>query len=200
MKMTIKCILAVAVLVGVAARGQTGKDDNVDLLVGGGFIVSPGYSDFIDDAYKSPNSTSDGEGWLDLYVGVEIRPAKQFGVLLGCDMLINGVDVSGGGPLDENYANIIMVPSVYGQLYFTETRTFYINGGVTLPLPDTGSDKFEFKNNGLGLGANVGVEIADLLRIEGGYSYIPVTVKGDGSSFKKDYDFGGLQIRVLLAF
>ncbi len=199
MKMAIKYLVMMAVLVGVTARGESRNEDNVDLIFGGGLIVSPGYSDFVDDAYIGAFSTSDGEGWLDLYAGVEIRPAAQFGVLLGLDLLINGIDAS-GGPLAETYANVLVVPSVYGQLYFTEARTFYINGGVSLPLPDTGSDFFEFENNGLGLGANIGVEIADVLRIEGGYTYLPVTVKSVGLPGEKDYDFGGLQLRVLLAF
>jgi len=205
MKMTIKYLAVIVVLMGVAAHGQTNKEDNVDFVLGGGLIGSAGYSDFIDDAYSSFYDTSGGDGWLDLYVGVEIRPAAQFGILLGCDMMINGVDAT-GGPLAESYGNVIMVPSVYGQLYFTESRVFYINGGISLPLPDTGSDYFEFENNGLGLGANLGVEIAGVLRIEGGYTYIPVTVKTTSSNpiypagLEEDYNFGGVQLRALLAF
>jgi hypothetical protein len=171
----------------------------VDLIFGGGLILSSGYSDFVDDAYSSFYSTSGGDGWLDLYAGVEIRPAQQFGILIGLDMMINGVDAT-GGLLAETYANIIMVPSVYGQLYLTKDRMFYVNGGINLPLPDTGSEYFELENNGLGLGANIGVEIADVLRIEGGYTYVPVTVNWVGFPLEKDYDFGGLQIRALLAF
>ena len=43
------------------------------------------------------------------------------------------------------------------------------------------------------------MEIADLVRIEGGYVSVPVKVEGPVIG-EKDYDFGGAQIRLLLAF
>jgi len=205
MKSVGQAVIAAALLMSVSAFGQSVEEDNVDFVLGGGLLFSSGYSDYVDDVYGPLYGTDGGEGWLDLYVGVEIRPAAQFGILLGCDMMINGVDAS-GGPLAETYANVIMMPSVYGQLYFTEKRMFYVNAGIGLPLPDTGSDYFEFENNGLSLGANLGVEIADVLRIEGGYLFIPVTAKATAGNpvylpgSQEDYDFGGLIIRMLLAF
>lgn len=205
MKTTIISIVAMTMVCGLAAYGVKGdKPDDFDVLIGGGFVISPGYQDYIDDAYSSSlYSDSGGDGWLDLYFGVEFRPASQFGIIVGCDLWLNGVDAD-GGLLDETYANAIVIPSVYGQLYFTESRMFYINGGINLPMPGTGSDYFEFENNGLGLGANIGVELADLLRIEAGYTYVPITAKATSSHpvvfDEEDYDFGGAQIRLLLAF
>lgn len=205
MKTAIRSIIAVTMICGWAAYGADGdKPDDFDVLIGGGFIISSGYQDFIEDAYNPYNySDSGGDGWLDLYFGVEFRPAPQFGIIAGCDLWLNGVDAD-GGLLDETYANAIVIPSVYGQLYLTESRMFYINGGINLPLPGTGSDYFEFENNGLGLGANIGVELADLLRIEAGYTYVPITAKTTsnypGPAGEKDYNFGGPQIRLLLAF
>ncbi len=202
------CLAQEEVADAAPKSGGDQKIDSFDFIIGGGFVVSPEFKDYIDDVYESSGyDTSGGGGWLDLYVGAEIRPAPQFGVIFGCDFWINGVDATtygGPGTLDETYANVITIPSVYGQLYFTESRLFYINGGISLPLPSTGSDYFEFENNGLGLGANIGVELADLLRIEGGYSYVPVTAKATSVnpvlSGEKDYNFGGFQLRLLLAF
>ncbi len=205
MKLAIKGLAAMAVVCGFAAYGGEDKrDDRFDVLIGGGLVFSPEYKDFIDDVYESNGyDDSGGGGWLDLYAGLEFRPAPQFGIIAGCDFWFNGVDAS-GGPLDETYANVIVIPSLYGQLYFTESRMFYINGGVSLPLPGTGSDNFEFENNGLGLGANIGVELASLIRIEAGYTYMPITAKTTSSNplpgGEKDYNFGGPQIRLLLAF
>ena len=187
-----------------AANVSESAVDTFDLLLGGGFVISSGYQDYIDDVYdNSGYSDSGGYGWLALYVGGEFRPDPQFGIIGGCDLWLNGVDVT-GGPLDENYANIILIPSVYGQFYFTESRTVYINGGLNLPLPVTGSDYFEFENNGIGLGANIGVELAETFRIEAGYTHVPVKAKATASnpvlSGEEEYNFGGLQIRMLLAF
>lgn len=204
MKIFTAGLITVAMLASLTAFAQSG-DDAVDLVVGGGLVLSPEYQDFIDDAYDAFGySDSGGMGWLDLYAGVEMRPAHQVGILLGCDMWINGVDASGGGLLDETYANVIMIPSAYVQLYITENRMFYINGGVNLPLPESGSDYYDFENDGLGVGLNIGIELADVIRLEGGYVHVPVTVKRTGMhpfpGGEKDYDFGGLQARILLAF
>ena len=206
MKVTIAAMMITALCHGQGTEEaiKEANTDTVDCIIGGGFVISQGYQDYIDDVYESNGySDSGGNGWLDLYVGVEIRPEAQFGVLLGCDVLINGVDVD-GGPLDETYANVIIVPSVYGQLYFTESRMFYINGGISLPLPATGSDYFDFENDGLGLGANIGVELAETFRIEEGYTYLPITAEATSSNpvlaGEADYNFGGPQIRLLLAF
>lgn len=205
-----KCLLRAVVgclLVGswfnASAAEEDSATDQVDLILGGGLLISPEYRNFIDDVYGPFYSDAGGEGWLDLYGGIEIRADQQIALILGCDALINAVDAS-GGPLDETYANLILVPSVYGQIYFTPERTVYINGGVSLPLPATGSDYFDLENDGLGFGANIGVELADVFRIEAGYTYIPVTAEATSSnpvwSGEKDYSFGGFLIRALLAF
>jgi hypothetical protein len=183
------------------------KRDKFDFIIGGGLVSSSGYGDYIDDVYKANgySNLDDVSGWLDLYIGVEYRPASQFGIIVGGDIWINGgVDASGGGGLDETYANVIFIPSIYGQLYLTKSRWLYVNAGVNFPIPETGSDFFEFESDGVGFGANIGVEIAGVVRLEGGYVSVPVTVKATASNpllaGEEDYDFGGAQIRVLLAF
>jgi len=186
------------------------KRDKFDLIIGGGLVFSSGYGDYLDDVYSPANgyiNLDDFAGWVDLYLGVEYRPAEQFGIIVSGDIWLNGgVDASGGGSLDETYANAIFIPSLYGQFYFTKSRTFYINGGINFPIPETGSDFFEFESDGIGFGVNIGVEIADLLRIEGGYVSVPVKVKATTAASlalfpgEESYDFGGAQIRLLLAF
>lgn len=183
------------------------KRDKLDLIIGIGLVAAPEYGDYIDDVYNAAGyiNLDDVSGWLDLYLGVEYRPVEQFGIILGGDLWLNGGVDATGGALDETYANAIFIPSLYGQFYFTKSRTFYINGGINFPIPDTGSDNFEFESDGFGFGANIGVEIADIIRIEGGYVSVPVKVKASSSNlvlpnFSKEYDFGGAQIRLLLAF
>ena len=161
-----------------------------------------------DDVYSPANgyvNLDDFSGWVDLYIGAEYRPVEQFGIIVNGDIWLNGgVDAPRGGAFGETYANAIFIPSLYGQFYFTKSRTFYINGGINFPIPETGSNFFEFESDGLGFEVNIGVEIADLLRIEGGYVSVPVKVKATASnpllSGEEDYDFGGAQIRLLLAF
>ncbi len=181
------------------------KRDKFDFIIGGGLVVAPEYSDYVDDVYEAAGyiNTDDAGGWLDLYVGLEYRPVSRIGIIVGGDLWVNGgVDVS-SGPLDETYANYIFIPSIYGQLYITSW--LYINGGVNFPMPDTGSKYFEFESDGTGFGANIGIEIADIVRIEGGYVHVPVTAKATSKNtaipaFEDDYNFGGAQLRILLAF
>lgn len=205
MKLAIKGLVSMAVACGFAAYGgEDRRDDRFDVLIGGGLVFSPGYSDYIDDAYEANGYSDAGSGgWLDLYAGLEFRPAPQFGIIAGCDLWFNGVDAS-GGPLDETYYNMIVIPSLYGQLYFTESRMFYINGGVNFPLPESDSDNFDFESDGVGFGANLGVELANLIRIEAGYTYLPIKAKATSSNpvvgGEEEYNFGGPQIRLLLAF
>ncbi len=183
------------------------KPDRFDFIVGGGLLIAPEYGDYLDEIYNPGTgyiNTDNFAGWIDLYLGLEFRPVEQFGIILGGDLWFNGgVEVS-GGTLAESYANFIVLPSIYGQFYFTKSRTFYIKGGINFPVPETGSQYFEFKSNGVGFGVHVGVELADLIRIEGGYVSVPVTVEATDSNplFNeiKDYDFGGAQIRLLFAF
>ena len=183
--------------------------DWLDFVLGVGVVYSPEFGDSFDDMYPSSSgyiNTDDYSGWLDLYIGLEIRPVNQFGIIVGLDTMIGpNIDVAGGA-LDEEYVSVLFVPSIYGQFYFTQSRRFYVNAGVNLPIAVTESDYYNFEGDGVGFGANIGVELAGFVRIEGGYSYIPVTVKatsknsGPNSNFSGSYNYGGPQIRVLFAF
>lgn len=208
MKHYIKGLVVIAMAWGMSAAGEEvnteKKVDKFDVLIGGGFVLSSGYQDYVDDVYSFAGySDQGGYGWLDLYLGFEFRPVEQFGIIVGGDIWVNGVDVVGGA-IPETYVNTILIPSIYGQYYFTKSRTVYINGGINFPIPNTGSDYFEFESNGLGVGFNIGVELADIFRIEGGLVSVPVKVKSTPAnpvvSGEGEYDFGGLQLRMLLAF
>ena len=197
------CVLAATLLHAIPVEAQDSKDvDQFDVLLGGGLVVSPGYGDFIDDAYTLYNEDA-GLGWLDLFAGVEYHPDPLFGIIGGFDVFVNSVDVN-GGPLDETYSNLILLPSIYGQLYLDEEGKFYINAGINLPVPTTGSDYFDYENNGVGVGVNLGAQLAEVFRIEAGYVLVPVTVKPTSrnvTSFKEDdYNFGGVQVRAMLSF
>ena len=197
-------VAAVAMLAVSICHAEE-KEDRFDFTIGGGFVVSSGYQDYIDDVYTANGyEDSTAYGWVDLYAGIEYRPFSQFGILAGCDLWVNGLEAT-GGTLDESiYINTIIIPSLYGQLYLTKSRLFYVNAGINFPIPNTESDFFDFESSSIGWGANVGVELFDFLRIEGGYSSVPVTVKSTASASaffeEEDYDFGGPQLRLLLAF
>lgn len=196
--------IAACCTIGLLCAASVASAQNAELVLGGGLLFSPDYGEYIEDVYDSVGYyDASGSGWLDLYGGVEIAVDDQVGILVGCDALFNAVDVS-GGPLDETYANAVLVPSVYGQFYFMPERQVYINAGLGLPLPGTGSDYFELENNGLALGANMGVRFAEILRVEAGISYIPVEAKATSKNTvwagSEQYNFGGFQIRALLSF
>ena len=181
--------------------------DWMDFIVGIGVVASPELGDSIDDMYNTAGyfNTDDYSGWLDLYLGWEVRPVNRFGIILGLDTMIGPNTDATGGAIDEEYTSILFVPSVYGQFYFTQSRRFYVNAGINFPVPATDSDYFDYEGDGVGFGANIGVEIAGFIRIEGGYSYIPVTVKATSkntanSNFSGSYNYGGPQLRVLFAF
>jgi hypothetical protein len=183
------------------------KRDWLDLVFGFGVVISPEYGDSIDDMYNTGGyiNMDDYSGLVDLYAGIEIRPINRFGILVGIDTLFGANVEAAGGVLDEDYVNIIFVPSIYGQLYLTKSRWLYINAGVNFPFADSQSEYFDLEGDGAGFGANVGVELAHFLRIEGGYTYIPVTVKassknGVNSDFEGSYNYGGAQLRILFAF
>lgn len=200
------CIGAVALFYAVphTVAREVSQPGQLHVLMGGGAVISPGYQDFIDDVYDAAGySDVGGAGWLDLFGGVGIRGDEQVDVILGCDALLNTVDAS-GGLLDESYANLILVPSIYGQLYLTPDRTVYVNTGLNLPLPVTGSDYFNFQNDGIGVGFNIGVQLDQIFRIEAGYTYLPVKAKATASNpvwvGGRNYNFGGPQIRAMLSF
>ncbi|MCF7816812.1 MAG: hypothetical protein K9M54_02920 [Kiritimatiellales bacterium] len=184
--------------------GQAEATDKVAVLFGGGFVYSPGYGDFIDDTYVNQGYEDSGlGGWLDLYMGVEYKALPQVSVIGGCDLMLNAVDVSGGA-LDETYLNAILNPSLYGQ-FFTEARSFYVNGGISLPIPSTGSDYFEYENNGVGWGGHIGyASSTGVFRIEVGYVSVPVTAKASASNpvliGEEEYDFGGFQLKAMVGF
>jgi len=203
-------IAAVAMLsLSICRAGE--KKDSFDIMIGAGIVSSPGYEDYIDDAYSdAANYIGDNVyGWLDLYAGIEYRPFKQFGIIGGCDVWLNGLETAAektAGIDESSYFNSLVIPSLYGQLYLTKSRLFYVNAGINFPIPTAGSSFFEFESSEIGYGVNIGMELFNLLRIEGGYTYVPVTVKETsnippGYNYEEtDYDFGGPQIRVLLAF
>jgi len=171
-------------------------DDKVDVLLGIGFAFSPGYSDFIDDNYA--DSTGIG-GWLDLYLGVDYKITPQLSVFGGVDFWMNGVDVVGFQ--SESYINTIFIPSIYAQYYFTKSRTFYVNGGIGLPIPNTGSEYFDYSSDGVTLGGNIGIAVGEgTARFEAGYLMVPVKVESLSSGVSKDYDFGGFQFRFMFGF
>jgi hypothetical protein len=205
MKHKLLKIITVATLSLTLSHAEE-KKDSFDITIGAGIVSSSGYEDYINDAYFNAGSYIDKDvyGWLDLYAGLEYRPFSQFGIIGGCDVWLNGLESLGGVIEESSFVNMIIIPSLYGQLYLTKSRLFYINAGVNFPIPDAGSSYFEFDSAEIGYGVNIGVELFELLRIEGGYTYIPVTVKKTSSNptvyEETDYDFGGPQIRLLLAF
>ncbi len=203
-KIVVGLVLAFSACHAVA---EAQEGDKFDFIVGLGFVIAPEYGDYVDDVYNAAGylSLDDTAGWIDLYLGVEYRPVEQFGILVGSDLLFNGggdaTSIGGVGGIDETYVNAILLPSIYGQFYFTQSRTFYINGGINFPIPETGSDFFGWESDGVGFGANIGVEIADVVRIEGGYVSIPIKTEVTANNpVATGYDFGGAQLRVLLAF
>lgn len=100
--------------------------------------------------------------------------------------------------LDETYINTIIMPGIYAQYYFTEARTWYVNGGLSIPIANTGSDFLELDGKGVGLAGSIGYAFSgQTLRVEGGYSYMPVDVSLNGSKVD-DYNFGGFQLRFIL--
>lgn len=188
-----------------AKDSQAEATGTIAVLFGGGFVYSPGFGDFVDDAYVSQGYEDSGlGGWLDLYAGVEYKAMPQVSVIGGCDLMLNAVDVV-DGTLDETYLNAILNPSLYGQFYFTEARSFYVNGGISLPIPSTGSDYFEYENNGVGWGAHIGyASSTGVFRIEVGYVSVPVTAKASASNpvpiEEEEYDFGGFQLKAMVGF
>ncbi len=169
-------------------------DDKVDVLLGAGFAFSPGYGDYMDETYADYTGLA---GWIDLYLGVDYKITPQLSVFGGADFWFNAVEEVFG----DSYMNTVITPSVYVQYYFTPARTFYVNGGIGLPIPSTGRDGVDWSANGVTLGGNVGYAVGEgTVRFEVGYLMVPVTAEAPGTSFSEDYDFGGVMLRFLFGF
>ncbi len=183
------------------------KQDKVGFLIGGGIVVSPGYNDYVKESYRAGGYDDEsGLGWLDLYAGIEFKLKSNFSIMAGSDLWVNKVEIEGGS-LDESYLNTIIIPSIYGKFYFDEAKTFYVTGGLLIPFPSSNSDNFEFENDGIGLGGGIGLSTAEDgtgINFEFGYIYVPVEAKATESNPSvgggEDYNFGGIQLRALLAF
>lgn len=197
-------VLAVVCTAGIVFAEDAEPQDKLDFMLGGEFVISPGYNDYTDEAYPGYDSVG-GYGWIGLLLGLEYKVTPQISVIGSCDLWFNSVEVTGGA-LDESYLNVIVLPAIYAQYYFTQSRSFYVNAGINLPLPSTGSDYYEFSGNGVGFGGNLGFAFGynKNMRFEAGYVIVPVEAEATPSnpvlSGTEDYNFGGFQARFIFAF
>ncbi len=209
-KVAVALIVLLAGSVVFAAGGET-QEDKLDFQIGAGFIFSPGYRDFIDKVYGDYDSTG-GYGWMALHAGLEYKETPAFSIIAACDLWLNGVDVSGGAQ-DESYVNTMVLPSVYVQYQFLESYTdytesciLYVNAGIGMLIPSTGSDYSEFDAAAPTIAGNVGWTFGSRRKskLELGYMFAYVDAEATGSNpvltGSRKFDFGGFQLRYIQSF
>lgn len=192
MKKHMQRIASALLLIAAPLVAAAANEKPVAIELGGGIIISPGYGNLLEDAY--PRASSPGIGaWLDLQGGIRFRLTDQFSISPTLGVLLNYVIVSGGGQ-DENYLNTIVVPSVSARYSFSKAPSLYVGGELNVNSPNTGSDRYDLKSDGLGYGGFIGYALAGGMNMEAGYLNLPVKTR-----FTKE-NLGGIVLRASFAF
>lgn len=188
-RICVAVLMLCVALVGIkvkAAEEPAVKPVTAD--VGIHFIVSPGYSSFLDDYYEDYD-LSGGYGWLGLQVGMPIRVGNYVEIRPNLSGVFNMVTVQGGSK-DEDYANYIIIPAVSAKALMPgKSVRFFIGCEANYNIPSTTSDEVDVSAGGIGGGVFAGVEFQSHGRVELGYEYLPVETSIG------DYDFGGVMLR-----
>ncbi|NCC49805.1 MAG: hypothetical protein EOM20_01185 [Spartobacteria bacterium] len=74
----------------------------------------------------------------------------------------------------------------------------YLEGGLNIPIPGTGSDIYDYENDGIGLEGVFGMTFIKRIDVEFGYEQLPVKVKGGRK--ERSEDFGGFILRARYVF
>ena len=186
MRSYIMSVVCVALLLTVPL--VTGaEEDKIDITVGGGLVISPGYNDVLKDAY-SHSSVSGGWGWLDMQLGVRFNATPNLSFCPSLDLLLNFVSGS------DTYANTIILPSIAVRYMFQKAPSIYLTGEVNYGLPNTGGDRIDADAGGVGFGGAIGYALDTSMNFELGYVNIPVEIG------TRDEDFGGVRLKVGASF
>jgi len=179
------------------------RDGNMTYGIGLGFVVSPGYHDFLNDY---ADLEWGGYGWLNLNAEARYHLNQRISFSLAYDNMMNFVFDSGYG---EDFYNNLSVPSLNARFNFTEAeRSPFAELGVGLPIPFTtaSADVVDPKNNGPSLRAILGLPFGQSWEFTAGYHYIPVEVTYESDDWwwseqqTEDYDWGGIRLNFQYKF
>jgi len=143
--------------------------DDVDVVIGGGIVISPGYNDVLNDAYPEYTVTG-GYGWMDLLLAVQFNASEQLAFTAGTDLFFNYV--SG----DLSFSSTIVLPSVSVLYKFKQGSSIYVSGQINCGFPSSSSSRIDLESDGVGAGGTIGWASGDAFSIEAGYVHVPVTV------------------------
>jgi len=172
--------------------------------IGGGFVISPGYHDFLSDY---GDLQWGGYGWLNLNLEARYHLNQKISFSLAYDNMMNFVFDDGYG---EDFYNNLSVPSLNARYNFKDTeKSPFFEIGIGLPIPLTTASPRELnpKNDGPSLRANIGLPFGQNWEFSAGYHFIPIEVTYDNydswgvSSSETDvYDWGGITLNFKYKF
>jgi hypothetical protein len=169
------------------APGASAQDKPVALRFAQGAVFSPGYRDFLDEAF-SDYDIFGGFGFLNVEASVQFRPSPFFSLFLNIDGFVNYF--SG----DKFFLNVIGAPSIGAQLALSsEGGTPYFRVDLNRSFPYTGAEDEEWQSRDLGVNFLGGWRLESGREFELGYIALPARVLDRG-----DYNFGGFVIRFRL--
>ncbi len=186
-------ILFLIVLLCFLSTSANAARSPMDVNIGLDMIISPDYTDTIEDAYPE-HEMSGGLGWLGMVLGVKFNVSKQLWLFANAELMFNYVTG------DENFMNSIFLPSIKALYKFKPGESFYISAEVNKNYPETGSDRLEFDSGGIGYGAFLGYNVSHRTSFELGMLHIPVDVTYKPYGGTEEKDFGGLTLRCMVHF
>lgn len=171
--LTIKLVFTLAFLsLSSLSLAQT------NFQIGGGLVLSPDYSDRIDELYPNYETTG-GFGWIKLDLDILYGVTDQVDLNTRLSFAANFVHVD-EGPQEESYFNTIFLPGI-GIRYHLNSA--YVYALANFPLPSTGSDFIEFENDGAGFEIGIGSSIGKKSYIEAAYLDAPFKMNDEKGNF-----------------
>ncbi len=175
------------------------ENDTVQFHTGGGVVISPEFSDVLEDAYPEYSFSQDelgilDFGWLSIGCGVRFQISEKVSIGPAVNFMANvsrynkpvtsTVNFRNGTRTmeyesPETSFNTITLPAISGRYYFKECHG-YVRAEINYGIP-TASGDIDVESNGIGYGIAVGIKGMEL-----GYLHIPVKVNNS-----EDGNFGG---------
>ena len=186
----------------LSAQIMEEQPKKINIVLGGGMIISPDYHDYLESRFSGSGVTvAGGYGWIGVDAGLQYNVSPNLSIIPEVAFWFNFVDVGSSDLL----TNTMIVPGVSARYQFSETPSLFFRGELNLNIPSL-DDVFVIEDEyivgtttpsgGIGFGGALGYNFG-LMAMELGYTYLPVDVFGDLSL--EATNMGGLLFRASLS-
>jgi len=201
-RLFIYSMLLTAFAIGTTAQAEEGS--SLTFGIGPQFCYSPGYKDHLDLYKKFNYSDTGGGGWIGPQATLHYQIGDMFAIDGGLGFIFNYIKIDSGSGSESDHFNYMLIPSITPRFIFPGSDAFrvYLAAELNLALPGTGSDIFDYSNDGIGFGGFLGFTIIQHIDVELGYEQLPIKVEYtfDDKKHSESEDFGGFTVRARYVF